>query len=928
MKKYIDLTLRLIIFCLLLVLISCSQGNSSLSSDEYGTINISLTDDSSKNFSRSYEPENNLDDLTDFVLTGSWINGSRRTENELVHSWADYETVGRDSAIQVKNGSWTFKLTAKKGGSVYAAYSEPIDIRVYNTYHLYFNLQLTDEGQTGKGQMRLSLDLPDTNEYNQLVKVAVTYKKNNAAETLVDTDIITEITNPIVINKELPKDSYLVTAEFFTKDGEREISLGVWDDIVVIATDLLTKAEQTVSFQDIRVLNFNLKGGNWKEGTIIPRCYSRKEGLVLPDLSTVSQDGYYFYGWTDDYYSNELITEIEQGKSTTWLYAQWGTVNPVAKQNGIEVEMIIPENTYYIELVRMDPDYEQNTVYSYNSYNGDDTIPLTQTIHKVTDLFAESGKSYAYNFYVEYIEDGVNLGGWRDSTIDKFVTAITANAPQITYITDDISVDIMNDTLIFDASQISYSGFYDKPGFTKKTDVYYGNEDYGYTSFDLLSKSYKDSLNSSSWKNRIVQAGYLGLRYVSDDELETYYGGFTREFNENFPTFRISATSDHSIVAVEATQAGHLLTVFVPAGTKMIDLGFCRIGNGESVISTTDTMLTVLNKYESPDRNDSKYYQASYYDSNLNMVTKNSTNWISGAEETDYPEIPVLSSDFEVSFDEDTNSLVLSSQSQLDFGGEAASPWSIGFEYYYENNDHLRIRAEYTGGSSVSNPLTFTPDADAIHSLIRDPVGEYGFYPRSCYIKIPAENNIYYTIQLSSDYMPNYISIHKKQTVSFDSNGANSDYQVVVNYNEVLDEPETDPEKDGYIFGGWFFEGDDLRFDFENTPILTDITLKAKWLLDAVPEYNVAVNLVTDEMPLEYSIDQENGIIHFEFPYAADIYLDGDFYDSTWYEWDFDYKDLPKGFYTLDFIMQNWWGGVPSASSDAFYSYTLQIEVQ
>ena len=163
-------------------------------------------------------------------------------------------------------------------------------------------------------------------------------------------------------------------------------------------------------------------------------------------------------------------------------------------------------------------------------------------------------------------------------------------------------------------------------------------------------------------------------------------------------------------------------------------------------------------------------------------------------------------------------------------------------------------------------------------------------------------------------------------TVTFNPDNGSAVTTQKVNRMDYAQEPETEPVKQNYLFGGWALEGKQGRFDFENTQITDDITLKAIWLTDAVPVYSVDITIVQNEMPMEYTVDEENGEIHFSFPYYATICVNGERVTDTWYNWTFEYKDLPKGYYTIDIVERNDWGVVPGDRSST-YSYTMHVQV-
>lgn len=65
-------------------------------------------------------------------------------------------------------------------------------------------------------------------------------------------------------------------------------------------------------------------------------------------------------------------------------------------------------------------------------------------------------------------------------------------------------------------------------------------------------------------------------------------------------------------------------------------------------------------------------------------------------------------------------------------------------------------------------------------------------------------------------------------TVTFDSKGGSEVEATIVEAGEKVMKP-VDPTRAGYIFAGWYLEGSETEFDFENTQINSNITLNAKW---------------------------------------------------------------------------------------------------
>ena len=83
-------------------------------------------------------------------------------------------------------------------------------------------------------------------------------------------------------------------------------------------------------------------------------------------------------------------------------------------------------------------------------------------------------------------------------------------------------------------------------------------------------------------------------------------------------------------------------------------------------------------------------------------------------------------------------------------------------------------------------------------------------------------------------------------TVTF-NDGVNDPTTQTVNDGDKATKPETDPTRTGYTFVGWFADGAEAAFDFENTAIEEDLTLTAKWALKA-PTVSV---IASDDAPVE-----------------------------------------------------------------------------
>ena len=151
--------------------------------------------------------------------------------------------------------------------------------------------------------------------------------------------------------------------------------------------------------------------------------------------------------------------------------------------------------------------------------------------------------------------------------------------------------------------------------------------------------------------------------------------------------------------------------------------------------------------------------------------------------------------------------------------GTAFQEWDITYED--ESGDEL----EYEDGES--NPESYTEQSSI---TLKNPVKEgYEFAGW----KDESGNNLGkdYVIPANSEGDKTYVATwSKKHSVTFDVAGGFCDSSALdpttVLDGSVITSPESNPEKYGYTFDGWYHEGE--KYDFNNA-VTGDITLTAKW---------------------------------------------------------------------------------------------------
>ncbi|RAI93586.1 putative repeat protein (TIGR02543 family) [Paenibacillus pabuli] len=77
--------------------------------------------------------------------------------------------------------------------------------------------------------------------------------------------------------------------------------------------------------------------------------------------------------------------------------------------------------------------------------------------------------------------------------------------------------------------------------------------------------------------------------------------------------------------------------------------------------------------------------------------------------------------------------------------------------------------------------------------------------------------------------------VYLPRTITFDTDGGSAIADLQVEYEDLATAP-TNPVKTGYSFAGWYADAAHTEpFDFEMTPITTNVTVYAKWSVNAYP---------------------------------------------------------------------------------------------
>ncbi|KMQ51515.1 cell wall/surface repeat-containing protein [Chitinispirillum alkaliphilum] len=208
----------------------------------------------------------------------------------------------------------------------------------------------------------------------------------------------------------------------------------------------------------------------------------------------------------------------------------------------------------------------------------------------------------------------------------------------------------------------------------------------------------------------------------------------------------------------------------------------------------------------------------------------------------------------------DTGTTVLSIYVK-DSRGLISKPTTVQLIYHYKLHTVL-FDWRYEGPNSTVDTV-LVPDA---HKILDTPASpervEYefaGWYRDTGYQTpwVISENEVREDITLYARWE------RKKYSVTFDTDSGSAIKSQTVEHGKYVARPETDPQRDGFRFGGWFTTRNlNTEFMFDETAITRDRTVYAKWIRVHSVTYDVndgrGVGPVSGEPPVDENLYQNS----------------------------------------------------------------------
>lgn len=323
MKK-INCFKNILILFFTLTSFSCSNlfeqelGQSiSESSNAFITLSVGSGDGS-----RTVLPGAEESELTTLVLKGTKEGESERS----LGSWASVSEM-RNAAIPLSTGSWTFTLTAKKGGTSFCG-STSKNINVGEN-SLSFEMKISDSG-SGAGSFSVSLNFESAPNADKVTKAVATLENlDGSSVTGVNAQALIPVEKAVTFSADgIIAGTYRAKVIFYSTQGDRDLELATYRELVQISDSLVSTATRTIeSFDNLYTITYDTKGVVLPVGITLPETVTRKStAIALPDLS---RDYYTFDGWytTEAFVDGTKVTSLANFTANVNVYAKFTPVS-------------------------------------------------------------------------------------------------------------------------------------------------------------------------------------------------------------------------------------------------------------------------------------------------------------------------------------------------------------------------------------------------------------------------------------------------------------------------------------------------------------------------------------------------------------------------------------------------------------------------
>lgn len=260
-------------------------------------------------------------DFTSLVLKGTKSGSSEKA----LGSWENLSAM-QNAAIPVTSGSWTFTLTAKKGGtSLSGSLQKEITL---GENSLSFNLSINDIGN-GDGSFSITLNFAKAENADRVTKALATLENTDGSEVEgLSVQPITPSENAVTFSASgIAAGTYRAKVVVYGAENGTDFELATYRELVQISSGLASTAIRAIeSFDSLYTITYNLNDGALADGATLQETVTRKsEAITLPILT---RNYYTFDGWFTDenFAAGTEVTRLSNFTDNVSVYAKFTPV--------------------------------------------------------------------------------------------------------------------------------------------------------------------------------------------------------------------------------------------------------------------------------------------------------------------------------------------------------------------------------------------------------------------------------------------------------------------------------------------------------------------------------------------------------------------------------------------------------------------------
>lgn len=272
-----------------------------------------------------------LPDVQSAVFSNLVLKGTKQGESQkTLGSWENAAAM-QSASVPLEVGIWTFNLSAISGGSSFSGTLQKEIVSGQN--QLLFSLALDDIGG-GPGSFSLALSFDGAANAQNVSRVVASLE--NMDKTIVsgyEPKNLAISNNAVTFSgSQITAGTYRAKIKFYASVNGVDTEIASWSELVQIASGFDSSASRIIeSFDELYTITYELNGGSFSAGTVVPETFTRRSNVALPSLENVLRNDsdyggtYKAIAWCADEncVAGSEITNVENIAQNITVYAKW-----------------------------------------------------------------------------------------------------------------------------------------------------------------------------------------------------------------------------------------------------------------------------------------------------------------------------------------------------------------------------------------------------------------------------------------------------------------------------------------------------------------------------------------------------------------------------------------------------------------------------